>query len=204
MTSKKLSLIAGLSYLIIFFSAIFANFFVIEGILKTSFEVIQENHFMVRLGIIAFLITAVFDIIVAWALFALFKSHYLSRLSTYFRIAHAVIMAVALFNLPQTLKSSNFEDVQQVVNNFNNLWLIGLFFFGFHLILLSCIIKQPKFIAIFLFLAGIMYITDTCAHFLMENYQNYSSIFLTLVAIPSIIGEMSFTFWLLRRGFNTK
>ena len=41
---------------------------------------------------------------------------------------------------------------------------------------------------------------DTAAHFLLPNYDAYSSIFLALVAIPSIAGELSFSIWLLVKG----
>lgn len=42
-----------------------------------------------------------------------------------------------------------------------------------------------------------MYMVDTGAHFVLENYQSYADIFLALVAIPSILGEMAFSIWLL-------
>jgi len=41
MTPRKLSVIAGGSYLIIFFAAIFANFFVLESIRKAPLETVQ-------------------------------------------------------------------------------------------------------------------------------------------------------------------
>jgi hypothetical protein len=41
---------------------------------------------------------------------------------------------------------------------------------------------------------------DTAAHFVLPNYETYESIFLALVAIPSILGEMSFAIWLLIKG----
>jgi hypothetical protein len=66
--------------------------------------------------------------------------------------------------------------------------------------LLGRIIGQPRIIAFFLVVAGIMYIVDTSAHFLLADYKAYASIFLALVAIPSIVGEMSFSIWLLVRG----
>lgn len=44
------------------------------------------------------------------------------------------------------------------------------------------------------------YMIDTGAHFLLSNYDGYGSIFLALVAIPSIIGEMSLAVWLLVKG----
>ena len=41
---------------------------------------------------------------------------------------------------------------------------------------------------------------DTLAHFLLSNYSDYAAIFLLLVAVPSILGEMSFALWLLIKG----
>lgn len=204
MNSRSLSKIAGFSYLIIFFAAIFANFFVLESILKNPLETVQQNSMIVRFGIVAFLITVVFDVVVAWALFKLYKSHPLSGLSTYFRMMHAAIMGVAIFALPMTLTLRNELEILKQVEIFNTIWLIGLFFFGIHLILLGKIIVKPKLIAIFLIIAGIMYMADTAAHFMMPNYKEYSSVFLAFVAIPSIVGEMSFAIWLLIKGGKNK
>lgn len=200
MKPRKLSIIAGISYLIIFFAAIFANFFVLESVLKAPLETIQLNHMLVRFGILAFILTVVFDVVVAWALYELFKEHYLSNLSTYFRMMHAAIMAVAIFALPIALKLTSAQEILNQIDIFNIVWLIGLFFFGIHLILLGKIIAKPKIIALFLMIAGLMYMIDTSAHFILPNYEEYSSIFLALVAIPSIIGEMSFAIWLLLKG----
>lgn len=199
-TPRTFARIAGFSYLIIFFTAIFANFFVLEALLKAPEETIFNNHIMVRLGIMAFLVTVVFDVVVAWALNELYKHHSLSQPSTLFRMMHAAIMGVALFPLVQTLEATTAQDILHLIKLFNTIWLIGLFFFGVHLIFLGRIIKTPKVIAAFLGIAGLMYMVDTAAHFLMANYDSYSNIFLALVAIPSIVGEMSFAIWLLIKG----
>lgn len=200
MEPRKLSIIAGISYLIIFFSAIFANFFVLQSILDDPLNTIQQNHLLVRFGIMAFIITVVFDVVVAWALYELYRNHHLSGLSTLFRMMHAAIMGVAIFTLPLALVSTSSQEILKQVDIFNIIWLIGLFFFGIHLILLGRIIRRPKLIAIFLIIAGIMYMIDTGAHFMLQNYDAYASIFLALVAVPSIVGEMSFTVWLLVKG----
>lgn len=200
MSKRKLSLIAGISYLIIFFAAIFANFLVIQSLLNDPVVTIGENHMMVRFGILAFLITVVFDVIVAWALLELYKDHTLSVLSTLFRMMHAVIMGVAVFALVVALSSTSSQEILKQTGIFNIIWLIGLFFFGIHLILLGRIIGRPKIIAIFLVLAGAMYMIDTAAHFLIPDYEAYAAIFLALVAIPSIVGEMAFAIWLLFKG----
>ena len=200
MEPRKLSIIAGSSYLVIFFAAIFANFFVLEAILASPVETVTENQVMVRFGILAFLLTVVFDVVVAWALFELYKDHALSGLSTYFRMMHAAIMGVAIFALPMALNSTDEVEILRQVDIFNVIWLIGLFFFGIHLFLLGRIIEKPKVISFFLMLAGTVYMIDTAAHFLFVNYSDYASIFLAMVASPSIIGEMSFAIWLLVKG----
>lgn len=193
-------MIAGVSYLIIFFAAIFANFFVIESLVNDPVLTIQENHMMVRFGILAFLITVIFDVIVAWALLELYKDHMLSVLSTLFRMMHAAIMGVAVFALVVALSLTGSQEILNQTDIFNIIWLIGLFFFGIHLILLGRIIGRPRIIGIFLVFAGAMYMVDTAAHFVLPNYDDYATIFLTLVAIPSIVGEMAFSIWLLVKG----
>jgi len=200
MNPRKLAVTAGLSYLAIFFAAIFANFMVLQSIFEEPLFTVRENHMMVRFGILAFMITALFDVVVAWALYELFRKDQLSGLSTLFRMMHAAIMGVAVFALVTALDATTGEEVLRQANTFNTIWLIGLFFFGIHLILLGKIIGRPVMIAVFLVIAGIMYMVDTGAHFLLPNYANYASIFLALVAIPSIFGEMSLAVWLLAKG----
>ena len=200
MTKRKLALIAGSSYLIIFFAAIFANFLVLESIQNDPLATIRDHHMMVRFGILAFLITVVFDVVVAWALQELYKEHGLTVLSTLFRMMHAAIMAVAVFALVVSLSSGSEQEILRQADIFNIIWLIGLFFFGIHLILLANIMGRPRLIGVFLALAGTMYMIDTGAHFLLPDYDSHASVFLALVAIPSILGEMSFTVWLLIKG----
>lgn len=200
MNNRTLSKIAGISYIIIFFAAIFANFFALESIIQSPKKTIVNNDIIVRVGIIAFLITVVFDIVVAWALKELYKTHSLTVLSTYFRMMHSAIMGVAIFALSLALKATTQNQILAQIDIFNTIWVIGLFFFGIHLILLSKIANTPRFINIFLASAGVMYMADTVARILLSNYSDYDTVFLTLVAIPSIFGEMSFALWLLIKG----
>lgn len=200
MTARKLSILTGASYLVIFFAAIFANFFMLESLLNEPMVTLEQHGGMVRAGILAFMITVVFDVIVAWTLFVLFRDHALSIPSTLFRMMHAAIMGVAIFSLPLALDSTTADEVLRHVNIFNTIWLIGLFFFGAHLILLGRIVTVPRWINVFLLLAGIMYMVDTAAHFALPDYESYGSIFLALVAVPSMVGEMSLAIWMLARG----
>jgi hypothetical protein len=139
-------------------------------------------------------------VVVAWALYELFRDNFLSGLSTLFRMMHAAIMGVAVFTLPVALSATTASEILKQVDIFNFIWLIGLFFLGIHLILFGRIIGKPRFIAISLIIAGIMYMVDTGAHFLLPNYDNFANVFLALVAIPSIFGEMALSIWLLAKG----
>ncbi|HHB52173.1 MAG TPA: DUF4386 family protein, partial [Saprospiraceae bacterium] len=113
---RNLALIAGGSYLIIFFAAIFANFFALESIITDPVGSIQNNHVLVRLGIMAFMVTVIFDIVVAWALYELYKENALSGLSTLFRMTHAIIMAAAIFALPMALTLENGKEILRQVD----------------------------------------------------------------------------------------
>lgn len=200
MKNRNLAIIAGISYLIIFFAAIFANFFALETALQEPLSILGPNGMNFRFGILAFMITVLFDVLVAWALNELYKTHPLTKLSTYFRMMHAAIMGLAISALVMAQAEETAAAISQQLDLFNTIWLIGLFFFGFHLILLAQILSKPKLISLAIFIAGIMYMLDTMAHFSLPNYQEHAELFLMLVAIPSIIGEMSFTFYLLVKG----
>lgn len=200
MNNRQLALTAGGSYVVIFITAIFANFVMLEGLLADPVGVVNTHAFSVRLGVMAFLVSAVFDVVVAWALYEMYRQHVLTSLSTFFRVVHAVIMGLAVYALLETLRLTTAEEILGQATIFNNLWLIGLFFFGAHLILLARIVKHIRIIPYIMALAGGMYMVDTSAHFLMANYDAYADIFLAMVAIPSIFGEMAFAVWLLWKG----
>jgi hypothetical protein len=199
MTNKQLYKIAGLSYVGIFFLAIFANFFVLESIKNDPVEMVSSSMSLIGFGAMAFLGAAILDIVVAWVLRDLFKKHSMTTVSTYLRLAHAFIMGIAVFALIQTRGLTESDAILAQVSVFETIWLIGLFFFGAHLILLSKILYGvvPKWMGVALWLAGTMYMLDTTAQFTFADYDSYADTFLALVAIPSILGEMAFSIWLL-------
>lgn len=203
MHPRTLSRTAGLSYLIIFFAAIFANFMALEALVQDPVGTVQNTPGMVRWGILAFLVTVVFDVVVAWALQELYKAHPLTGLSTLFRMMHAAIMGVGIFALPAVFGMGSAEAILGQVDTFNTIWLVGLFFFGLHLILLARVLGRPRWITLGLLAAGVMYMVDTAAHFMLPNYESYAEVFLALVSLAGIVGEMSFTVWLLVKGGRT-
>jgi hypothetical protein len=225
MTMKKYFKITGLSYVGIFVLAIFANFLVIEKFVvadaSQTFLNVVENANMFRWAASAFIIASILDIFASLGLYFIYQNvnKAVALLSTWMRIVHATLMGVATYKLLEAVQivgdvasSSALENtVKESVtllslHAFENIWLIGLVFFGVHLFCLGYLIYHsgftPKVLTFLLALAGLGYVIDSFAHFLISDYENYASIFFAIVATPSIIGEMSFTIWLLYKGFK--
>lgn len=225
---NKIARLAGLGYLVIFISGIFANFFVLESLVvwddaKTTVENIMENKTQFRIGILSFLIMVIFDVLLVWALYVLFEpvNKNISLLAAWLRLVNATIFGVALYHLDGILRLlSNTEylaifdasqlqgQVMTFLHAFNSTWLIGLVFFGLHLSFLGYLIIKSSFISsiigVLLIIASIGYLADSFANFLLPNYPEYKDIFLLIVAVPGIIGELSLTLWLLIKGIKVQ
>jgi hypothetical protein len=180
---------------------------------------IMANEWQFRLGILGFIIMVIFDVVVAWALYVLLKpvNRSLSLLAAWFRLVNATIFGVALYNLLsilQLLGNVNYLAVFEIgqlqtqvmlfLNAFNYTWLIGLIFFGIHLFVLGYLIFKsgyiPKILGILLIISSLGYLIDSFANFLLPSYTDYETIFLLIVVVPGIIGELSLTLWLLLKG----
>jgi len=227
MKSNKLqhiAKIAGFGYLVIFITGIFANFFVLENMYvpnesSSTFTNLLNNEDQFRFGFLCFIVMVIFDIVLTWALYLLFEpvNRNLSLLGAWFRLVNTAIFGVALFKLfsalhiatsiqyTQAFGSNHVQaEVMLAIEHFNHIWLIGLLFFGIHLFVLAYLMVKSqyvaKFIGILLFIASAGYVTDSIAQFTMQTYSDYKSFFSMLVIIPGVLGELSFTFWLLFRG----
>ena len=165
------------------------------------------------------LIMVIFDAVLTWAFYVLLKptNNSLSLLAAWFRLVNATIFGIALYNLFSVLQLLSGADyltvfetgqlqaqVMLFLNAFNDTWLIGLVFFGFHLFVLGYLIFKsgyiPRILGVLLIVASLAYLIDSFANFLLPNYTNYATIFLLVVVVPSVIAELSFTFWLLLKG----
>ncbi len=92
-----------MGYLLLFALAIFANFVVIEGLVvdgdaATTVANLNASMGMFRLGLVAFLIIAVLDVVIAWALFVVFREVHrdLALLAAWSRLVYTVFLGVAL------------------------------------------------------------------------------------------------------------
>ncbi len=213
--------IAGISYLVIFVLGIFANFFIFENLIvpgnaETTANNILANELLFRSGIVTWLIVLICDVLIAWALYIFLKpvSKSISLLASLFRLVYCSIFAITQLNLlislqlligADYLKVFNTEQLHalafQFLKGFSYGFLIGLVFFGIHLLVIGYLIFKsgfiPKILGVLLVLSAFGYLADSFANFLLSNYTDYKTIFLLLVAVPGIIGELSFTLWLL-------
>ena len=120
---------------------------------------IKASDGLFRIGICLFLIVAILDIVVAWALYIFLKpvNRSLSLLTALFRIVYATILGFALIylvNVLQLLSSNDYlasfetnqihTQVMLSLNTFTLGWDIGLIFFGFYLLLLGYLLFWIK------------------------------------------------------------
>jgi hypothetical protein len=223
-TPRQASLLAGVSYVLLFALGIFANFvareqLVVGGDPAATAANIADAPLLFRFGMLGFLAIFVLDVVVAWALYILFRpvASDVSLVSAWFRLAYTIMLGVALvrlFRVLQLLDGADFmavidEDQRQAqalieLESFNSAWLIGLTMFGFHLIGVGRLIQRsgwgPAPLAWILMVAGAAYIADTVAHTMLADYARYEDLFLAMVAVPAVIGEGWFGLWLLLRG----
>jgi hypothetical protein len=221
---SRLSKLTGIGYLIIFVTGFFANFFVVENLVvqdnpAATFTNIADNEALFRLGILSFFIMVMADLLLAWTLYILLQrvSQTISLLTAWFRLVNAAIFGVALFhlfNILPLLNESRFPElfarillqaqVMLSLESFNHTWIIGLVFFGIHLLLLGYLVIRsdyiPGILGYLLILAALGYLTDSFSYLLMSDYSRYKSVFTLIVAVPGVIGELSLTLWLLFRG----
>lgn len=201
---KRMFLTSGVSYFVIFFLAIYANFFVIEAIKNAPLEVVFSQSNIVERGIAALMLTVLFDVIVACTLYTLFKPNSLTIASTLFRLIHALFLAIATVSLVNSLSFHSEDLILDGLNRFNSIWMLGLAFFGIHLILLSMIVPAPTSIRSFLFLGGLAYFIDTILHLTFSVYSDYAFSLLLFVAIPTVVGEFSLAVWFIKQGIQPK
>lgn len=208
----------------LFVFAVFANFFVREGLVvtddaQTTAANIAESEGLFRLGMASFLVIFLVDVVVAWALYIVFRraNRDVSLVAAWFRLVYTLFLGVALiyfFQALQFLSGSGFlesfdtaqREAQALValDTFNSAWLIGLAAFGVHLIVLGGLILRsgaaPKALGYVLIVAGAAYVIDTVAHSLVGSYSDYETGFIIVVAVPSVIAEGWMGLWLLFRA----
>jgi hypothetical protein len=216
---RSAAVVAGLGLLLMAALAPFANFYVLGNLVVANDANATANNILAslglfRIGIIVFLVVAVLDVIVAWALYVLLEpvNKSLSRLAAWFRLVYAAVFAVALLpllNILQLLGGAAYlkafetnqlhAQVMVSLGAFHAGFDLGLVLFGFHLLFLGYLVFNsealPKWLGILISIAGLGYLIDSFGKFLIPNY-NIS------IAMFTFIGEFLLIFWLLWWGMK--
>lgn len=217
---RRAARIAGVSYLVLFALAIFANFVVREGLIErgnaeATVANISESIGLFRLGLVAFVGIFILDVAIAWSLHIVFRdvNRDISLATAWFRLVYAALLGVALVSMFQVLQilggdSLGFLTTDQVntltmieLASFESTWLIGLVAFGIHLAMVGLLMVRSGLVAktlgYLLIAAGGAYVLDTVARGMLSDYESVAPIFLIAVALPSMIGEGWLGLWLL-------
>jgi hypothetical protein len=217
----KLARIAGLLYLFVIASGLFAEVFVrqklrIEGDAMAIAKHLIKREMLSRLGLVADLFNFVIGLPAVLIIYVLFKpvNKFLIQLAMLFVIIQTAIIATNLLNQisPLLFMGNNgyleaFGPGQRAALSMYALDLqsqgygLGLVFFGCYCIIVGYLILKstlmPRLLGYLYALAGISYVANTFTMLLSRDFAN--PLFPYFAAI-SFIGEVSFCLWLLIKG----
>ena len=209
--------VAGWAILAMALIAPFAEFYVRQRLVVpkdagATATNLAAHETLFRLGIVAFLVVIILDVVVAWGLYVLLKpvSTSVAVLMAWARLVYAVIFAVAVVNLLNAIHlvtdrtyQAAFPPTQRnaqtmaSLNAFSAGWAVALVFFGIHLILVGYLAIEsgyvPKLIGVLLVIAGLGYTADSFIGFLVPDYVATAALF-------TFVGELVLALWLVIRG----
>ncbi len=194
---------------------------IVPGDAATTASNVMASDGLFRLGIVVDSVVILLEIIVIAILYVLLRpvNRTLALVAAFARLAMTTVMAVNLFNsLGVLLLLSDAEyltvfepdQLDALMLLFLNLHESGIYiwqvFLGLHLIALGYLVFKsgyfPRILGILLMAACLGYLMDSLGILLpsSEAISIVSSVFL----VATVIGEVSFTFWLLIKGVNVE
>ena len=133
-----------------------------------------------RFGILSLYLVAALDVVVAWALYRVFRpvSEGISMLAAWLRVLYAGVFIVAISQLVGALRlldnhgyltvfTANQLHAQALlrINTFTDIWDAGLVLFGIYLLVIACLAYKsgyvPKILGVLLAIAGLGYLVDS-------------------------------------------
>lgn len=184
----------GLLVMMIFAGVAFSLFesMVVVGDAAQTARNIADNELLFRVVPCAFLIVAILDVVVAWALYVFLApvDRSLALLAAWLRVAMAAVFAASLVGLFAAVRlaseGQSGEMVMMSVNAFNDGWDAALAFFGLHLIALGYLAAKsgyvPKVLGVLVMFASVDYLIDSFGSFLVSGYG-------ANVALFTFVGE---------------
>ena len=204
---RRAALVAGVALLAMGFLTPFAEFFVfpkliVPGDIEETVLRIRAHPALFLAGAFANLTTFSLDVVVAWALFELLApiDRSLSLLTAWFRLIYTAIALfgpLKLLTAYRLLDTSEYGQIELLLESSRTEWGLSLMLFGVHLVLLGYLVHRSNFIpgilGLLLAIAGLGYILFNLGPYL------YPSVDVSWLSI-AFFGEVVFIFWLLIRG----
>ena len=225
-TTQSYARFAGLGYLLIIISGIFAEFFVRSGLIvpgdpSATATNIVGSEFLFRSGLASEFLMLSADVAVALFLYVVFKgvNKSLALLAAFFRLTHASIVGANLLNVYVPLLllrdggylTSLAEGQRQalallLLEAHGYGYAIGLVFFGVYCWILGYLILRsqlvPRILGYLLLVAGSGYLIDSFGRTLLSNYADYQNLLGMVVLLPAFVAELSFSLWLVVKGVD--
>lgn len=207
--------LAGAGYLVIIVAGIFAEVAVRQQLIvlgdpAATMANVRTGEALFRAGIAADLLMLVADVLVAVAIYAVFREAHrtLAVMSVCFRVAHAATYAAMLLTLHLPILLRDVAGAEDVAFAFLEAHGIGyataLVFFGAYCLVLARLVLisryVPPVLGWLLAFAGAGYLIDGFAQTLLTDYASVEQVLTLVVFVPAVIGELSFALWLLIKG----
>jgi len=212
-SQRRVVLATASSLLVLALLASFAQFGVLKTLIVPADAAATTNNISGSVGlfqaaIVAFLIVAILDVVVAWGFSVLLRpvNERLALLVGSLRVVYAAFFAFALLNLfdaaqlvqgatGTALQSGPLQaQVAGSVASFDTGWHLTLGIFGLHLVGLGALLfmfAAPRLLAALVVLAGVGYLVDSLGKILIADYGLTISTF-------TFVGEAWLIVWLFR------
>jgi len=213
---RRAALTAGLALLLMAVLAPLAHFGVLRNLIVSTDAAatvanLIASQGLFRVAIATLLVVTFLDILVAWALYVVFKpvNESVAMLVGWLRLAAPAVFAVALANLLDVAQlvretagaASQSEQlggqVMASIASFENGWDMSLAIFGLHLVGLGFLLFRsahfPRFLSGLVVVAGAGYLADTFTTILAPDFEFTFSLF-------TFVGEALLIVWLLLRA----
>ena len=213
--------VAGVLYLIIIAFGIFAEVVVrssliVDGDAQATAANIRDSEWLFRMGFAADLVVFLSDVAIAIILFFLFRpvSRVVSALAAAFRLTQTAIIGInllSMFGALLVLREAGYLRVfgQEgsealallLLDLHKHGYTLGLTFFALSTLAIAYLSLRsrvvPRALVALLGLAGLGYLGDSFAFFLVPDYDGSIS---PVLLAPALVGELWFALWLLLRG----
>jgi hypothetical protein len=214
---RNASLTAGVALLVMSVVAIFGNVVVVDGLVtegdaaRTAAD-ITASAGLFRLGVVSLILVVALDVVVAWALYRVFSpvNAGLSMLAATMRLVYSAVFMVAVGQLLGVIRLLSEDgnravlgadrvelQAMQGVIAFNDIWYVGQFLFGLHLLLIGYLAYRsgyiPRLLGGLLAIAGLGYATDSVGAVLSPTPWTDISSF-------TFLGEFLLALWLVIRA----